>query len=111
MVKTRMKGHFNCGDVAYLLFFFCPLAHLNFESVMKEFGSIIFQLKIAETNVILSVFKGVICVVIAYTVPVTFCCSTGTRTAIFWSVTVYNKNIPSQCNAFIIAFFLYQSKS
>ena len=36
-------------------------------------------LKIAETNVFLNVFKGVICDVSAYTVIVSFCCSTGIR--------------------------------
>ena len=34
-------------------------------------------LKIAETSVVLSVFKGVICDVSAYTVAISFCCSTG----------------------------------
>ena len=34
-------------------------------------------LKIAETNVVLNFLKGVICDVSAYTVTVSFCCSTG----------------------------------
>ena len=36
-------------------------------------------LKIAETNVVLKVFKNVICDISAYTVTVSFCCSTGMR--------------------------------
>ena len=36
-------------------------------------------LNIAETGVVLNVFKGVICDVGAYTVTVSFCCSTGIR--------------------------------
>ena len=36
-------------------------------------------LKIAETNVVLNVFKGDICDVSAYTVIVSFCCSRGIR--------------------------------
>ena len=36
-------------------------------------------LKIAETSVVLNVFKDVICNVSAYTVTISFCCSTGIR--------------------------------
>ena len=36
-------------------------------------------LKIADTSIVLNVFKGVICDVSAYTVTVSFCCSTEIR--------------------------------
>lgn len=37
---------------------------------------------------------------VKYTVTVFYCCSheSGTSRSISWLVTVYNKNLPSQCN-------------
>jgi hemoglobin-like flavoprotein len=58
-------------------------------------------LKITETNVVLNVFKGVICDVASYTVTVFFSVAqqeSDTRKTIFWSVIVYSKHISSQCN-------------
>jgi hypothetical protein len=58
-------------------------------------------LKIAEISVVLSVFKGVICYVSVYILLPFLAIAqheSGTRKAIFWSVTVYNKNVSSQCN-------------
>jgi hypothetical protein len=53
-------------------------------------------LKITETSVVLVVFKEVICDVSAYTGTTQQ--ESGTRKAIFRSVTVYNKTLSSQCN-------------
>jgi hypothetical protein len=51
----------------------------------------------AETNVILFVFKHVLC---TYNITVSFTQhESGTRKDIFWSVTVCNKNLFSQCNS------------
>ena len=36
-------------------------------------------LKIAKTSIVLNVFKDIICDISAYTVTVSFCCSTGIR--------------------------------
>ena len=57
-------------------------------------------LKIAETIVVLNVFKGVIWDVSVYTVTVSFCCSTGIRYQISYILTsyVYSKKLSSQCN-------------
>ena len=58
-------------------------------------------LKLTETSVFLNVFKGVICDVSAYTVTVSFCCSSGIRyqkSYILVSDCIYNKNLSSQCN-------------
>ena len=55
----------------------------------------------SEASVFLSVSKGFICDVNAYTVTVSFYVAhqeSGTRKAIFWSVTVYSENVSSQCN-------------
>jgi hypothetical protein len=54
-------------------------------------------LKIAETSVILNVFKGVICDALLPFLSVTQQ-ESGTRNAIFWSVTIYKKKLSSQCN-------------
>ena len=54
-------------------------------------------LKIAETSVVLNVFKGTSALTLLPFLSVAQQ-ESGTRKAIFWSVTVYNKNLFSQCN-------------
>ena len=58
-------------------------------------------LKIAETSVVLNVFKGASSVMSALTLLPFLSVAqqeSSTRKAIFWSVTVYNKQLSSQCN-------------
>jgi hypothetical protein len=52
---------------------------------------------ICQTSVVLIVFDGVLCEVLNYTVTVAQH-ESGTRKAISWSVTVYNKTLSSKCN-------------
>ena len=58
------------------------------------------DLKIAETNVVLNVFKATS--VTSALILLSFLSvaqqESGTRKDIFWSVTVYIKNLSSQCN-------------
>jgi hypothetical protein len=58
-------------------------------------------LKIAETSVVLNVFKGASSVMSALTLLPFLSVAqqeSGTRKAIFWSVTIYKKKLSSQCN-------------
>ena len=58
-------------------------------------------IKRAETGVVLIVFDGTLCDVRAYTVTVFFTVAQHelcTRKTIYWSVTVYSKNLSSQCH-------------
>jgi uncharacterized membrane protein len=57
-------------------------------------------LKKAETNVILIVFIDVLYHVSTYTLPFLTIAlhESTTRKDIFWSVTIYNNKISSQCN-------------
>ena len=55
-------------------------------------------LKRAETSVVLIVFDGVLCEICVYTVTVSQH-ESGTRRTISWSVTIYSKNVTSQCTA------------
>jgi hypothetical protein len=57
-------------------------------------------LQISETRVVLIVFHGVLCEVCSYTVTfLTFVLhQSGSRKAVFWSMTVNNKKLSNQCN-------------
>ena len=52
--------------------------------------------KRAETSIVLIIFNGVLYHICTYTESVSHCCSTWK--AISWSVSVYSKDLSSQCN-------------
>ena len=58
------------------------------------------RLKIPDKSVDLFVLNGILCKVRTYTIPFLFVArhKPGTRKAILWSVTVYNKYVFGQCN-------------
>jgi hypothetical protein len=79
LIGETLHWFYLSSQIALTGLIFVIYCHWPKYSISKGTKQLPNFLKIAETNVVLKVFKNVICDISAYTVTVSFCCSTGIR--------------------------------